>query len=329
MSDAVTHGVLQGCAATAQVVPDMTVAIAAGFVINGNTAAAVSGQNATITAADPTLDRYDAITVSTAGTVTVTAGTPADPPAQPESSDVILAYVLVYNQANALYTGTITSSVIQDVRSFIFPQIPANSLTYTFLSGAQANADPGSGKCGFDAATNSGVSHLYISTSTSSSPLTVTNWLENAAQVPFYLKLWPRSNPGHWWLGKVTTYTPNTGYVDLSVKFVVKADNQVGAPGTQDPANTLSVASLDTIIQVDSGPATTFAPTSYVTTADQIVNDSTQIYLDELYEIGSNTVTELVATSSLLDIDAAPGGFVSGTDSSGGYIEILGGGRIR
>lgn len=112
------HGVLTECAVTAQVSPNMTVAVAAGSVINANIAATVTAQNATITAADATLDRIDTLTVGNTGTVTVNAGTPAATPIAPDSADVEIAQVYVYSQANANYTGTIVSSVIQDTRRY-------------------------------------------------------------------------------------------------------------------------------------------------------------------------------------------------------------------
>lgn len=107
------HGVTTGCLVSAQGTPNMTVAVAAGSVLNQNVAASVAAQNATITPADPTNPRYDLISVSNTGTVTVTAGTPAATPVQPDNTDVRIAFVYV-----AAGATSITSDTIQDVRDF-------------------------------------------------------------------------------------------------------------------------------------------------------------------------------------------------------------------
>src|SRR5207245_905199 len=76
-------GVLSGCAVTAQGSPDMTVAVAAGFVKSAGVALAVTAGNVTIGAADATNPRLDLVVVSSTGTKTVRAGTAAASPECP------------------------------------------------------------------------------------------------------------------------------------------------------------------------------------------------------------------------------------------------------
>ena len=92
-------GVVSGCAVTAQGVPDMTVAVAAGTVRIGGIEVTVTGGNVTIGAADATNPRFDLVVVNNAGTKSVVAGTAAAEggtpgpvfPAIPANSDVLAA----------------------------------------------------------------------------------------------------------------------------------------------------------------------------------------------------------------------------------------------
>ena len=83
-------GVDNGCAVTAQVVPDMTVAVAAGDVVIGGATVAVAGGNVTISAAHATLPRFDLIVVDNAA-----------------ANSVILAAVLVPAADTAIETAQI------------------------------------------------------------------------------------------------------------------------------------------------------------------------------------------------------------------------------
>lgn len=111
------NGVIEGCAVTAQGSPDMTVAVAAGYVrVDGKVAAVLSG-NVTVGTADGTHPRFDLITVNNAGTKACTAGTAAaEPvfPAIPANSVVIAA---VYVPAS---DTTIASNQITDKRVIVF-----------------------------------------------------------------------------------------------------------------------------------------------------------------------------------------------------------------
>ena len=103
-------GLVAGCAITAQIVPDMTVAVAAGSVfILGTGPIAIAGGNVTISAADSTNPRWDLITSNASGTLVVTVGTVAispKPPSTPATS-AILAYVWVRNGATSIITTDI------------------------------------------------------------------------------------------------------------------------------------------------------------------------------------------------------------------------------
>lgn len=89
-------GVVTGCDVTAQVTPDMTVAVASGEVVVGGTVVTVASGNVTISAADGTNPRTDYICVDSAGTKTAVAGTPAAYPAHPSAGGkVVLAAITV------------------------------------------------------------------------------------------------------------------------------------------------------------------------------------------------------------------------------------------
>lgn len=106
-------GVLGGCAVTAQGSPDMTVAVAAGSVQIAGLTVAVSGANGTITTADGSNPRLDVISINSAGTIVVTAGTPAAEPAAPAlpASSAMLALVRI-----PASDTTISSAQIVDKR---------------------------------------------------------------------------------------------------------------------------------------------------------------------------------------------------------------------
>lgn len=90
-------GVVSGCAVTAQVTPDMTVAVAAGVIQSGGVEYAVSAGNATIGTANATNPRFDLIVADSSGAKQVRAGTAAAVPLfpTPTTGDVVLAAVYV------------------------------------------------------------------------------------------------------------------------------------------------------------------------------------------------------------------------------------------
>ena len=135
-------GVVTGCAVTAQGVPDMTVAVAAGTVICGNKIANVTAANVTITAAHASLDRYDVVVSSDAGALSAVAGTPAaSPTAQiPHSSATQVALAIVYVPAAA---STIQTAQITDARIMVrarYGDLIYNDETWTDYTAAGSSA---------------------------------------------------------------------------------------------------------------------------------------------------------------------------------------------
>lgn len=105
-----TDFVCNGCAATAQGVPDMTVAVAAGVICSNDSYFAVTAGNVTISAADASLPRLDLVVVNNAGTKAVRAGTAATIPKPPArtANDVVLASVFVPAAGTTIPTNQIT-----------------------------------------------------------------------------------------------------------------------------------------------------------------------------------------------------------------------------
>lgn len=112
--------VVSGCAVTAQGVPDMTLAVAAGVVAVAGVEATVASGNVTITAADATNPRIDIVVASNAGVKSVTAGTAAASPVAPAipANSVILA--MVYVPANDTAIGSTQIVDKRVLRSMLF-----------------------------------------------------------------------------------------------------------------------------------------------------------------------------------------------------------------
>ena len=121
-------GVLFGCAVTAQGIPDMTVAVAAGAVTIGSVQAAVASGNLTIGTADATNPRFDLLTVNNAGTKAVTAGTAAAAPVFPAipANSVVLAAVYVPASDTAIQSNQIT-----DKRCIVLDAAPQSARVET------------------------------------------------------------------------------------------------------------------------------------------------------------------------------------------------------
>jgi hypothetical protein len=127
-------GVVSGCGVTAQGSPDMTVAIAAGFVrVASFGTITVAAGNGTVTTADATNPRIDLVTVSDTGTKTVTAGTAAANPKAPALPSGHVALAMVYVPAN---DTTIESDHITDKRVILGTNILAPERDDLNLSGA-------------------------------------------------------------------------------------------------------------------------------------------------------------------------------------------------
>lgn len=96
LSGGTLTGVQSGCAVTAQVTPDMTVAVAVGVVRIGGRKVAVTAGNVTL-ASDGTNPRWSLVTVDTSGTKAVVAGTAAATnPVIPATPSNRVALVAVY-----------------------------------------------------------------------------------------------------------------------------------------------------------------------------------------------------------------------------------------
>lgn len=123
-------GVISGCGVTAQGSPDMTVAVAAGFVqVASGLVIAVAAGNVTISAANATNPRIDLVSASDTGTKTVTAGTAAASPKAPALPAGDVALAMVYVPAN---DTTIESDHITDKRYLLverMPEMEDNSLS--------------------------------------------------------------------------------------------------------------------------------------------------------------------------------------------------------
>jgi hypothetical protein len=91
-------GVISGCAVSQRAAgANMSVDVAAGTVKVGAVQAAVAGGNVAVGAADATYPRFDLVEVSSAGAVSIKAGTPAANPVFPSitASRVVLAAIYV------------------------------------------------------------------------------------------------------------------------------------------------------------------------------------------------------------------------------------------
>lgn len=100
-------GVVSGCAVTAQGIPDMTVAVAAGVIQSSGARIAVTAGNVTITAADAANPRFDLIVADSAGAKQLRGGTAAASPVFPSlaAGDVALAAVYVPANDTAINTN--------------------------------------------------------------------------------------------------------------------------------------------------------------------------------------------------------------------------------
>ncbi|HXJ65834.1 MAG TPA: hypothetical protein VNN79_18915 [Actinomycetota bacterium] len=232
---------LRGGAVTAQGTPDTTVAVAAGFALVANQLVSFTAGNLTPAAADATLDRFDAIGIDSSGTKTVIQGAYGDGlNAQPPDTTgyALLAYVYILNQASPSYTGTIIPEAVIDMRDFALQSEPTCSMIYTNLGGGQSDTDPGAGNLGFSGSTFSNTTSLFVSYLTSSVVHDNEDWLTSTAGIPYYIRLFQRSNPENWAVYKVTAATKHTNYDTLTVSFYEAGTTRatVGARGGLAPA---------------------------------------------------------------------------------------------
>lgn len=105
------NGVVSGCAVTQQGTPNMTVQVSSGVVVVGGVVKDVSSvASLALGAADATNPRFDLISVSNAGVVSVVAGTAAGEPVFPAipANSIILAAIYVPAAETAIVTNRIT-----------------------------------------------------------------------------------------------------------------------------------------------------------------------------------------------------------------------------
>ena len=108
-------GVISGCAVTAQAGTSMSLDVAAGTAMIAETAFAVSAGSVTIGTAHAALPRFDLVTVDSAGTKAVVAGTAAAAPCFPtvtldgdgNLARVVLCAVYVPALANDINTANL------------------------------------------------------------------------------------------------------------------------------------------------------------------------------------------------------------------------------
>lgn len=161
-------GVVTGAAVTAQATPNMTVAVAAGLARVVGRRVAVAGGTATIGAANATNPRHDLVTIDTAGTLAVVAGTPApitstSEPAYPAipAGRLVLAAIYVPAAATA-----ITTSMVTDKRVLIEAATVENVLSYG-ATGDGATDDTAAISAAMDAANAAGIPLYFPRTTTS------------------------------------------------------------------------------------------------------------------------------------------------------------------
>lgn len=320
-------GTISGGAVTAQGTPDMTVAVAAAWVIVAGQVAYVAAGNATIAAADATYDRIDLVTADSTGAITVVAGTAQEGGAYAAAtSNAILASVYVFNQAHPSYTGTIVTNAITDARTNIDFTTPANTMAFTYLSGAQSLADPGAGKFGFNSATMSGATKLYISYKSVSWPYVsgkyqkLSEWLQ-VLTYPVYFRFWSRKSPNLLAVYKLTAFTDRTTYAEIDVTWVSMTQADLGA--AVDPI--LSTDSADTILEfIDAVPPVTSVAgrTGAITlTAADVTNAADKSSASEQAFTGNVKAPALLA-SGLTGATAASryvGATASGAPASGTF----------
>jgi hypothetical protein len=270
---------------TAQGTPNGTVAVTAATSLIANVVVAGAGSGSLdilgAHPADANYDRIDLVTQDTTGAFVMVTGTAQfGPVLAPSTANAIFAQVYVLSQASPTYTGTITNDAILQTPEDAYVLLPQIALTwsYTFLSGAQSNTDPGVGNYGFDTSLNGTMAHMYISFQNAEAPIGggivglasgFKQWLDQAGNIgPFYFRIFSRSDPTIWWLAIATSVVDHTAYADVSITFIRQSNFTVGGP--VQPTDVLdSVIAFDGFVPAtetgQSGSATLAGDVSMVT----------------------------------------------------------------
>jgi hypothetical protein len=137
-------GVVNGCAVTAQVAPNMTVAVASGNIAVAGTTHSVTAGNVTITAASGANDRFDLICADSSGVLSAVAGTPAANPVFPNPNSggtkVVLAAVRVPQSASSISGAKIVDKrvtavlIVPAAGSIVGSQIANDTITATQIA---------------------------------------------------------------------------------------------------------------------------------------------------------------------------------------------------
>lgn len=147
-------GVISGCAVTAQGSPNMTVAVAAGYVRLNGQGVAVAAGNVTVTANSSGQSRIDLVVVNGSGVKSVLAGTAQPLPLWPSASGyVVLARIEVPSAVSAITSSHITdkravlpSSLVVTPEAFgATADVKSVSATITVTAGQNALTVPGAG----------------------------------------------------------------------------------------------------------------------------------------------------------------------------------------
>jgi len=280
----------------AQGTPDMTLAVGAGYVLIANASVAVAAGNVTVTAADATQDRLDAVVVDASGTKSVLAGPVNDGiNVQPPDATgyALLATVYVLNQAHADYTGTITNAMLTDMRQAAFVEQPQQAQTFSYTySTATTSTDPGTATFNFNSTTASAITTMYISYTSATSPISALPWLKQGTSIsgvrlsPYLLRLRSRKDPNNWIMLEVLggSITDHTTFGDMPAKFVAKSNSGSTIP--------LSTDTYDTIFEFCG-----VAPVTYLFDTANLTGDVTMTNANQFYDgpslasIGTSTST--------------------------------------
>lgn len=223
----------------------LTLPLDSGLQLFNGTYVPFAGGTATVSAADPLLDRYDTICADNTGAIQVLTGTPGNTWGPQNDAYNAIAVTLLPAGASAV-------STVWDVRTVVVaPLVPAPGQTFamSFLSAAWVSGDPGIGNVQADTTNINTVAKLQVNYTSASAPHSFKSWLGSGGTYsapfvyPWLFRLWSRQDPTSWLVFEVTAFTDHSTYCTLTCTVV--ASSSAGT-GTSPP---LTTTSLDTIIE--------------------------------------------------------------------------------